>query len=457
MSTNKSYDVVIIGAGLTGLTTAFYLSRAGVDVVVIDKKNSAGGVIQTKDSNGFIYETGPNTGVLGNKDVVDLFKQLKGTCELEIADPKAKRRLIWKEGRWHDLAGGPKAVFTPLFTWKDKFRAIGEPFRKKGDDPDENLSSFVKRRLGTSILDYAVDPFVSGVYAGDPERLIPKYALPKLYYLEQDYGSLIKGSIKKKNIFKEQRKAGITREVFSTKGGLHQLINALEGKIGHDNIFLGAENTVVEKSQHSYKTNFSINDDTFTFQSKHVITTVGGYALSELVPFIEEKLLTPVVNLNYAKVTQVTVGYKQWNGGDIKAFGGLVPTKEQKDILGILYTSSFFKDRAPKNGALLSIFMGGMKKPHLINLSDNEIKNIVDQHLREMLGVSLFQSDLIDINRYYHAIPQYEITSSDRLKAIAEIEQQYPGLIVAGGIRDGIGMADRIKQARQIANTILEL
>ncbi len=456
MKNKKSYDVVIIGAGLTGLTAAFYLSRAGINVAVIDKETKAGGVIQTKQSNGFTYETGPNTGVIGNEEVVDLFQQLKGSCELEIADPKAKRRLIWKQGQWHDLTGGPKAVFTPLFTWKDKFRTIGEPFRKKGNNPDENLSSFVIRRLGKSILDYAVDPFVSGVYAGDPERLIPRYALPKLYNLEQEYGSLIKGNLKKKAIFKAQREAGVTKDVFSTKGGLHQLIEALVHKVGSENIFLEAQNTVVKQTKESFKTKFNITEEKFSFRSNNVISTVGSYALPKLIPFVDKQLYDSISNLNYAKVTQVTVGYKHWEGGDIKAFGGLVPSKEEKDILGILYTSSFFNERAPKKGALLSVFMGGLKKPHLVDLPDDEIKTIVDLHLKEMLGVSIFKSDLIDINRYQKAIPQYEITTRERLKTIAAIEKLHQGLYLAGGIRDGIGMADRIKQAKQIADTIIK-
>ena len=225
----------------------------------------------------------------------------------------------------------------------------------------------MQRRLGKSILDYAVDPFVSGVYAGDPDRLIPKYALPKLYNLEQEYGSFIKGSMARGKIIKAQKEAGVTRDVFSAKGGLHKMIEALEQKIGVANIFLKAEGTTIEKAENVYQTNFTVGNEAIAFTSKHVISTVGSYVLPNLFPFLEKKELATIDDLNYAKVTQMTVGFKNWTGTDIMAFGGLVPTVEQKDILGVLYTSSFFVDRAPKNGALLSVFIGGMKKPHLID------------------------------------------------------------------------------------------
>jgi len=191
-------DIVIIGAGLTGLTLAFYLKKQGTNVLVIEKSGKTGGVIQTVKDDGFVFETGPNTGVVGNPEVAELFEDLEGLCSLETANPSAKRRLIWKKGRWHALPSGfVSAVLTPLFTLKDKFKVLGEPFRRKGNNPKENLADLVKRRLGVSFLNYAIDPFISGIYAGDPKYLIPKYALPKLYALEQDYGSFIKGSIQK--------------------------------------------------------------------------------------------------------------------------------------------------------------------------------------------------------------------------------------------------------------------
>ena len=145
-------DVVIIGAGLTGLTMGFYLKKAGVNFLIIDKSAKTGGVIQTIREKGFVYETGPNTGVVSYPEMTELFEDLAGKCELEVADPNAKRRLIWKNNQWNALPSGLwSAVTTPLFTWGDKFRILGEPWRAKGTDPNEKLSDLVKRRLGKKL------------------------------------------------------------------------------------------------------------------------------------------------------------------------------------------------------------------------------------------------------------------------------------------------------------------
>jgi oxygen-dependent protoporphyrinogen oxidase len=152
----------------------------------------------------------------------------------------------------------------------------------------------------------------------------------------------------------------------------------------------------------------------------------------------------------YAKVVQVSVGFKRWEGIPIKAFGGLVPFCENRDILGVLFLSSFLKGRAPEGGALLSTFLGGVRKPAMVDLPDHKIKQLVEKELKDMMGLPKWNPDLLVINRYQHAIPQYGFESADRLKAIDEIETSFPGLVLGGNIRDGIGMADRIRQGRKM-------
>ncbi|HKK81587.1 MAG TPA: FAD-dependent oxidoreductase, partial [Prolixibacteraceae bacterium] len=138
-------DIVIIGGGLTGLTTAHYLKKAGVSVAVIEKENRTGGVIDSHSEKGFLFESGPNTGVISWPEVAELFEELEPDCKHITADPEAKRRLIWKGKKWHAIPSGLiPAITTPLFTLKDKFRVLGEPWRKPGTNPMENLSDFVK-------------------------------------------------------------------------------------------------------------------------------------------------------------------------------------------------------------------------------------------------------------------------------------------------------------------------
>jgi len=455
MAETLKTDVVIIGAGLTGLTIALYLKKAGIDFKIIEKSAKTGGVIQTISEKGFVYETGPNTGVVSNPEITELFEELEGKCTLETADPSAKRRLIWKNNQWHALPSGLwSAITTPLFTWGDKFRILGEPWRAKGTDPNEKLSDLVKRRLGKSFLDYAIDPFISGIYAGNPNELVPRYALPKLWKLEQDYGSFIRGTIKKAKLPKTDRDKKATKEVFSAKGGLGKMIEAMTAAIGAEHFLLSAE-TMIRSNENSFQLQVTTPENLDVIETKHLVTTCGGYALQGLLPFLNEEEIAPFNNLKYAAVTQVLLGFQKWKGVSLKAFGGLVPGVENKNILGVLFTSSFFEGRAPKGGALLSVFMGGTKRPDIAKMDDFEIETLIKKDLPRMMSDRSFNPDMMRILRYPKAIPQYTESSGERFEMIEKLQQKYPGLILAGNIRDGIGMADRVKQGRTIAEELV--
>ncbi|MFO7830113.1 MAG: protoporphyrinogen oxidase, partial [Bacteroidales bacterium] len=189
-------------------------------------------------------------------------------------------------------------------------------------------------------------------------------------------------------------------------------------------------------------------------RSEMVVTTIGSYALPDLFPSFEKQLWKDIQSMNYAGVAQVAIGFKNWKGLSIQAFGGLVPSKEKKDILGILFPSSIFTGRAPKEGALLSVFLGGIKKPHLVEMSDEQIIKIAKEEVEKTLQTKN-EPDLIKVFKYQYAIPQYDNLTEPKLAAIKNIENKFPGLILAGNIRDGIGMADRVKQAKNITKQMI--
>ena len=449
-------DVVVIGAGLTGLTLAYKLHTAGFTVVVAEKESRTGGVIRTVSEDGFTFETGPNTGTLSNPQLVELFESLGDKCQPVTGRKEAHRRLILKGGRWKALPSGPvSAVTTPLFTLGDKFRILGEPFRARGIDPDESVAELVLRRMGRSFLDYAVDPFISGIYAGDPGRLITRYALPKLWNLEQDHGSFIRGAFAKAKEPKSESERKATKEVFSVMGGLQRLTDTLASELPPESIFTGCNPAVFRQEQSGFITVLSSAGGTKReIRSEYVVVTAGAHALPGILPFISTDLLAPVTALVYAKVAQVVAGYRKWTGAPVNAFGGLVPSKEDKDVLGILFPSSIFDGRAPAGGALLSVFMGGMRNPTLTAMNDDELKKNALAMVGRTLHPSSAEPDILHIFRYAHAIPQYEVSTGARLKRIAELESMYPGLILAGNMRDGIGMADRVKQAVRISEEL---
>ncbi len=452
MKNEGNIKVAVVGAGLTGLTTAFYLKKAGIQFVVFEKDDRPGGVIQTHYENGFTFEGGPNSGILSKPEVPELLEELKNECTLEVADETAKARWIWKNNRWVPLPSGLiSGISTPLFSFSDKLRLLGEPFRKKGNNPNETLAQLVLRRMGKSFLDYAIDPFILGIYSGDPALLVTKYAFPKLYWLEQDYGSFIGGAIKKAKEPKTERDKKATKEIFSVKGGLSKMIDALVKNIGEENIRLNCKALNFSQKENKFSSGFS--EEEFS----HVVSTTGAYTLEKLFPFLEKEKLKAITKMEYSKVVQVSVGFNKWEGIPLNAFGGLVPFIEQRNILGALFLSTFFKNKAPKDGALLSVFLGGIRKPEFADFSDEKIFNIVEQELSEMFNLKTFKPDLLKIFRYIYAIPQYGFESEEKLKAINMLEKRHPGLLLAGNIRDGIGIADRINQGKTIANEIINL
>jgi protoporphyrinogen/coproporphyrinogen III oxidase len=446
----KEKNIAVIGAGLTGLTIAFYLKKAGISFRVFEKSGRPGGVIETRHEKGFTYESGPNTGVLNRLEAVELLEDLKKDCIVEVADEAAKARWIWKKDRWEPLPSGMiKGITTPLFTFSDKLRLLAEPFRKKGTNPDETLAELVLRRMGRSFLNYAIDPFILGIYSGDPARLITQYAFPKLYRLEQDYGSFIGGAVKKSFEPKDEKEKKVTKEIFSVEGGLINLINALVKNTGRENIKLNCTGLNFRYDGSKFVSN--CENEEFT----NVISATGSYELSGLFPFIDPEKLRYINKMEYSQVVQVALGFNQWEGISLKAFGGLVPFIENRPILGILFISSFLKNRAPEDGTLLSVFLGGIRKPEIVELPDSEIEKIVQDEVMVTLGLKRFNPDLIKIFRYRHAIPQYGIESKNKLDTIESLEKQFPGLILAGNIRDGIGIADRIKQGKNVAKAII--
>ena len=454
-------DALIIGAGLTGLTTAYHLKQAGQSLHLIEQRERTGGVIESYQEGGFIYESGPTTGIISHAAVPRLLSNFPGL--MRIASPEANCRLILKslekkkgeQQTFLPLPASPLAgLRTPLFTLKDKLNILLEPFRARGCREDESIAELVVRRLGKSFLDYAVDPFIGGIYAGDPHRLVTCYALPKLYALEEQYGSFIRGAIAKAREPKDKEARSVTKEIFSTAGGLSHLTEALTTHIGTEHFSLGVPDCrIIRTEEGLYEARFTTQEGTQTLCARHLITTVPAPVLGDLLPFLTAKDLAPITSLRYAPIVQVTWGMRSTQLPHFYAFGGLVPSHEDHQLLGILHPSACFDDRAPQGGTLLSIFLGGMRAPEVIDYSDEEIEALVSERLQRLLGIT-GTPDLFRIFRHRMAIPQYEASSGARLERIAELEGRFSGLHLAGAIRDGIGIPDRIKQGEALARLI---
>lgn len=453
MSTIIEKNIVVIGAGLTGLTTSFYLKKNNADFIVIEQDNKVGGVIQTEKHNGYTIETGPNTGVIGQPEVAELFEDLGNSCEIDLPGKEVNKRYILKNSKWEPLPSGLwKGITTPLFTTGDKFRILGEPFRPRGKNPDETLSQLVLRRMGKSFLDYAIDPFIMGVYSGDPARLVTRHALPKLYQLEQTYGSFIGGALRKSFKQKDPRELKATRKVFSVKGGLSELINALYNNTGRENFILNSKNLKIQYVDGKYVSSFNNSqEEKITVTSNKLITTTGAFALDSILQFVDKDKLSAITYLPYANVIEVVLGFENWDGFKPQGFGGLIPFVEKRDLLGVLFMSTLFRKRTPDNCTLFTLFLGGVRKQELFEKSEIELKQIIETEFMQLMKPSVFNPKLFNLYWHKNAIPQYGIESEKRFNMVEKLENQYNGLIIGGNLKDGIGMADRIKQGKNLA------
>lgn len=450
----RQVDYVIIGAGLTGLVTAYELQKRGFSVAVLEKEQRYGGFIETVFKDVFTYERGPNSGVFSNPHVAELLDELADSFELEIANEKVKNRFILKDGNWEKLPLSPIELMTSkLFSTKDKWNLLLEPFKPKATQT-ETLQELITRRFGQSILDYAIDPFIGGIYAGDPAKLVPKYALPKMYALEQNHGSFIGGALRKALTKKSPREKRATRQIYSFTGGLDKLTKVLYQSIDENNMILSAQSPYIEQKDDHYHTTFTLDSSPQGIISDNVISTIRGDDIDTLFPTLDSSLTGKLKSMTYARIIEVTIGFKSWTGMELNGFGGLIPHKENRRLLGVLFLSSCFKNRAPHEGALLTAFIGGVRNDHLCDLPDSEIKSLLKEELSDLLQMKNYNPDLIEIGRHNRAIPQYDILQGERLKAIAQIEETNPGFHILGNIRDGIGMADRIQQAREFVLSI---
>lgn len=439
-------SVAIIGAGITGLTAAHHLKREGLSVAVYEASARAGGPIQTVRRDGYMAECGPNS-ILETSPVITAMVRELGLLEQKIyGSGEAKNRYLVRDGKVLPApSSAAKFLKTPLFSPVAKLRLALEPFIKRATEEDESLASFVRRRLGREFLDYAINPFVGGIYAGDPEALSVKQAFPKLNAVEQRYGSLILGQVlgarerKKKGEVSKQR-----APMFSFKDGLDTLPRALADEC-KDLLRLGTP----VRSLRQTDLGWEVKTDAGCEEHSAVLLAIGAHQLADLIPS-----LAPLTHVKYPPVASVTLGFKRL---DVKhpldGFGVLVPQVEGLNILGAIFTSSLFPNRAPARHVTLTSYIGGSRAPDLALLPREEIVRLVRADLAKLLGVEgdpTFEHVCV----FPEAIPQYNVGYARFKDLMAKAEESAPGLFIAGNARHGISLGDSIVSGHNAAKKI---
>ncbi len=456
MSMPDVLDVVVIGGGISGLALAFGLQRHGVMVEVLDAGERAGGVIRTVHRDGALYEMGPNSALDTTPLINELLVALGIRGERADASAVATTRFIVRGGSLVPLPTSPGAFLTtPAFTLGAKLRLLREPFVAPAPaGTEESIATFVRRRLGTEFLDYAVDPFVSGVYAGDPEQISVSAAFPRLYALEQQYGSLIKGQIK--GAAERRRNAETAKNTagsFSFRKGMQTLTDALARAVSRVTTDLRVH--VIERATDgAWIVSGTRSGEHVMRRARIVVLAAPAYETAKLVRAVAPAAAQGLDAIPYAAVASVATAYRRIDvGHSLAGFGFLVPGKERRQILGSLFSSSMFDGRAPAGTVLLTSFVGGMRNPELMAQSDAGIVQLVQREL-EALAEARGEPQWHAITRWTHAIPQYNLGHPTRLRQIEDAERALPGLFFCASYRGGVSVGDCIKSAHATADAV---
>ena len=448
--------VLIIGGGISGLTTAYWLHKSGIDVTVLEKETRAGGSIRTVKDKGYLIECGPNSTLDLYQEADDLCESLGLSAEKIYGDEGAKNRYVVREGRLRPLPMGPlKFLSTDLWTVKGKLRLMCEPFIRKFDNShEESIAEFVIRRTGQEFLDYAIDPFVTGVFAGDPWQLSFKSCFPKMYALENDHGGLVKGAL-----FGRKKKGEPKRKMrlFSFRDGLETLPEAIRKSLGDR--FVGGCNVLsVKKADGGFEV-ITGTGRGWVFTADTVVIATPAWVTAKLLQPMSDFISAHLMQIKYVPVVIVFTGFDKTHiKHNLDGFGFLVPRKEARErgynILGSIWSSAIFRGRAPEGKAALTTMLGGARDSEILKYSDRELVNMTFRDLRFMLGIEE-KPHFVQIVRHTMAIPQYTIGHQSRIEAVQENLKCIPGLYLAGNYINGVSVGHCIAEATKLASRLI--
>lgn len=441
--------IAIIGGGVTGLTAAWHLHRAGLTPVVFERAPRPGGVVSATRTGDWLHELGPNSLLEGSADVAAFIDELGLGPRRLYAAPAAKQRYIVRGGRLVAMPTSPLGfVATPLFSLKAKLFLLGEPWRARAPaDAEETVADFVVRRLGPEFLDYAINPFVAGVYAGNPRLLAVRHAFPKLNSIEQEHGSLIRGALKRRNT-----SGGPKGRIFSFPEGLGEIPATVARRLGPA-LLLDRHVTAVQRTTAGWRLQVEHQGVVAPADFDCVICALPADALAGLrfegvaaaarLPELREIKHPPVVSL--------FTGYRREQVAHaLDGFGALMPEVEGGRILGTLFSSTLFPGRAPAGHVALTTFVGGMRAPALAGLDDTALQTLAQEELGRLLGAR-GEPAFFRVQRWPRAIPQYTV-GYQRFKDIMNaVEADAPGLFLGGNCRDGISLANCIAAGQRLA------
>lgn len=448
--------LTIIGGGISGLSLAYFLLERdpSLEILVLESEKRPGGKIWTDRIDGFLCEGGVN-GFLDNRPrTLELAVKL-GLSPLRSNDT-TRKRYIFSDGKLHRLPESPLTFFSSdLLSLGGRVRILYEIFAPKGEKDDETLADFARRRLGQEAYEKLIDPMASGIYAGDPETMSLKSCFPRIYELENKYGSLIRAMIKLQREGKKKGKkvgpgpGGILTSFYD---GMEVFIKALKNHLG-ERLRTGSRVVSIGRKKDTYVV--FLNDNS-KIETESVVLTVPAYAAAEIVKDLDKALSSALEGIIHPAISVICLGYKKEKiKQTLDGFGFLIPRREGRKILGTLWDSSIFPNRAPEGYVLLRSMVGGARSSELALQDEKRLVDTVMETLRDVMGIRA-QPDLVKVYTHEKGIPQYLVGHTRRLEAVEKICGTHRGLYITGNSYRGIGVNDCIENSYKLSERIVE-
>lgn len=460
-------DVIVVGAGLTGLTAAFRLTLQGLQVEVLEAGLHAGGVVGTHRrevaGGAVLFEMGPNSGMDTTPLINALLTDLGIRDQRVDAQPAAAKRYILRGGRIRPVPTGPLAfIATPLFSWQAKLALLREPFVRPlpPDAGEQSIADFARRHVGQEVLDYAIEPFVGGVYAGDPELLSVDAAFPRLAQIDREHGSLLRGMLHGARARKQAEAASGERAKtratsFNFKGGMQTLIDAFVRHLPRL-VCAARVEAVRREADGGVLVEVERRGERFTRRARALVLALPAFEAAPLVATLGDAgaaASQALARIYYPPVATVSAAYHRKDvAHKLDGFGFLAPRVEDPPVLGTLFASSMFAERAPADTVVLTSFVGGRRKPQDALAHDEHIAADVVRSNAYLLGAGAPM--FTEVRRWPRAIPQYDLGHLQRLAAVDALEAQLPWLTLCGNWRGGVSVSDCIKAGYERADRI---
>jgi oxygen-dependent protoporphyrinogen oxidase len=457
-------EALVIGAGISGLATAYALAKSGITVRILEAAPRPGGVIQSVKRDGYLLECGPQS-FSGNGAITSICKDLGILEERVLADPKAARYVLI-DGKLQAVPMGPGLLTSSFLSGGTRGAILRDLFGKsQAPEPDESVASFIRRKFSDTLLERLVGPFVSGIYAGDPETLSLRAAFPILYEAEKARGSIIRGAF----AVMKQRKAAATiaprtpREkptLQTFRNGNETMITAIAKHLG-DRLTCGVQVSSIQAVEADHEPNavrFRIvaggPRGEETLETERLILATPTEVSGKLLESFDAGFSAPLSAIGYSGVAVVSLGYAMKDVADpLTGFGFLVPRSSGLGILGTVWNSSLFPGRAPEGHALLTSFVGGATNPGALGKSPEDLAAQVHRELTPLLGI---RKDPVfsNVTLWQRAIPQYNLGHTARIAALNNLRSRYPGLYFYGNYLSGPAIGTCVEQSLKTADEV---